>query len=139
MQWIIGSLIAFLAAGGGIVALVSYIHPSTAKLERLTVNCEVSPQRVRPGEAVMITVQPIAPNQVLVSKAAVVIRNFSSFDDGNGTSLDESRGFTNDTGDFSLPFSVPNSIHWEKTTFTVYVSKDGYQSSEEEVSVERKR
>jgi hypothetical protein len=90
-QFTINSIIALLAAGGGIIALLNYLRPAKAELKPLTVNGWVWPQQVRPGEEVTITVRPLAPNEDVIPGTEVVIANFSSYDDGDGSWEDESR------------------------------------------------
>ena len=138
-RWIVSSVISVLAAGSGIVALVSYLHTPALKLKELHANCWVWPQEVAPGGVVTISVKPSAQNEILIPEVAVSISNFSSIDDETtGSWVEESRGFTDAAGVFRLSFTVPSSSHWKKTEFTVYVSKDGYRMDREEVHVYRK-
>jgi hypothetical protein len=134
-QFTINSIIALVAAGGGIIALLNYFHPVRTELKPLTVNSWVWPQQVLPGQLVEITVRPFARNEDVIPDIAVVIGNFSSYKDGNGSWEDESRGFTDSTGTFRLRFEVPGRPDWTETKFTVSVSKNGYQRAEEERSV----
>ena len=139
-RWIVSSIISFLAAGSGIIALVTYLHKPTPVLKTLNVNPWVWPQVVRPGEAVTITVAPFAQNEVVIPGVAVVIRNFSDMDDETvGSWVDETPGFTDATGQFHLRFEVPKSSAWTDTKFDISVSKDGYRMDQQEVQVWRKR
>ena len=140
-RFIISSVISLLAAGSGIIALLNYLHSPTPKLKPLTVNSMLWPQAVPPGEAVTITVSPMAPNETVIPGTAVVISNFSSYDSGGKTGSweDESRGFTDATGTFRLRFTTPQDDHWNNTKFTIDVSKDGYRRAETEDTVWRKR
>jgi hypothetical protein len=138
-QFTINSIIALAAAGAGIIALLNYFRPARAELKPLTVNSWVSPQQVLPAQLVEITVRPFARNEDVIPDTAVVIDNFSSYKDGNGSWEDESRGFTDSTGTFRLRFTVPGRDDWIETKFTISVSKNGYLRDHEERSVFHKR
>src|SRR6185369_12653935 len=104
-RWIVSSIISFLAAGSGVIALVSYLHKPAQPLKSLQVNSWVSPQQVLPGETVTITVAPTAENEVLIPGVAVLISNFSGINDKTvGSWVEPTRGFTDATGQFQLVF-----------------------------------
>ena len=68
-----------------------------------------------------------------------MVRNFSSHNDGNGTWVDETSGFTDATGVFRMPFQVPSTPSWEKTTLDIMVSKEGYGADSDERTIWRSK